>query len=102
MIVNATNHKDLEYGAMSRELIHKAGRDNIVREYLHMYPDGIGVCDVAVTQPGKLKCQYLFHGCLFGWIMNGNLSVKVIEENRWSLLNLVRKDDIFSMNRWFT
>lgn len=77
VVVNATNHKDLEYGVVSRQLIHKAGRDIIVPEYLQAYPDGIGVCDVAVTEPGHLKCQKIFHGCLFGWIMNGSLSVKV-------------------------
>ncbi|XP_052082223.1 uncharacterized protein LOC127719906 [Mytilus californianus] len=79
VVVNATNHKDLEYGVVSRQLIHKAGRDIIVPEYLQAYPDGIGVCDVAVTEPGRLKCQKIFHGCLFGWIMNGSLSVKMLK-----------------------
>ncbi|VDI75050.1 Hypothetical predicted protein [Mytilus galloprovincialis] len=79
VVVNATNHKDLEYGVVSRQLIHKAGRDIIVPEYLQAYPDGIGVCDVAVTEPGHLKCQKIFHGCLFGWIMNGSLSVKMLK-----------------------
>ncbi|CAG2231085.1 unnamed protein product [Mytilus edulis] len=78
VVVNATNHKDLEYGVVSRQLIHKAGRNIIVPEYLQAYPDGIGVCDVAVTEPGHLKCQKIFHGCLFGWIMNGSLSVKML------------------------
>jgi O-acetyl-ADP-ribose deacetylase (regulator of RNase III) len=77
VVVNATNHKDLDFDVVSRKLVQKAGRETIVNEYLQAYPDGIGVCDVAVTQPGNLMCKKIFHGCLFGWIMNGDLSLKV-------------------------
>ncbi|KAK6178592.1 hypothetical protein SNE40_013346 [Patella caerulea] len=64
VIVNSTSNKlELQNGAVSSS-INKAAGPNLQAECKEKYPNGINVGDIAVTGPGKLSCQKVYHTCL--------------------------------------
>ena len=75
--MNSTNISlALNEGHVSN-LILKHGGEEIQDDLTTGYKDGIGIGDVAVSIPGKLKCFYIIHCVLLKWIATGNLSCKV-------------------------
>ncbi|XP_050395688.1 protein mono-ADP-ribosyltransferase PARP15 isoform X2 [Patella vulgata] len=64
VIVNSTSNKlELQNGAVSGS-INKAAGPNLQAECKEKYPNGINVGDIAVTGPGNLRCQKVYHTCL--------------------------------------
>lgn len=58
-------------------LILRHGGKEIQDDLNAQYKEGIGIGDVAVSIPGKLKCFNIIHCVLLNWIATGNLSCKV-------------------------
>lgn len=59
------------------KLILRHGGEEIQYDLTAKYEHGIGIGDVAVSIPGKLKCVCIIHCVLLKWIATGNLSCKV-------------------------
>lgn len=61
MIVNVTSQNlDLQRGTASKALLDKGGKE--IQAYLkENYKSGIKGGDIAISVPGKLNCQEIYH-----------------------------------------
>ncbi|KAK3589891.1 hypothetical protein CHS0354_015917 [Potamilus streckersoni] len=90
VIVNSTNKKlELNTGLISKTIL-KHGGDNIQRECLQQYPNGVNPGQVVVTSGGQLSCMNVYHGCLSAYDGEQGNSIELMKT---FVLNCLKQAD---------
>ncbi|KAK3600832.1 hypothetical protein CHS0354_014193 [Potamilus streckersoni] len=97
VIVNSTNQKlDLSIGAVSKAIL-KYGGDNIQKECLQQYPNGINPGKIVVTSGGNLSSKKVYHGYLKAYDHGKSKSLKLMRTFVKNCLKEADKSGFHSM-----